>query len=61
MKIIIQKAGERPIKIVIPTRMALNSLTAVVTTPIINKKLSEKLSEDDDAEIAVLEKENKAE
>ncbi|MBQ4590693.1 MAG: hypothetical protein IJP32_11130 [Clostridia bacterium] len=55
MKIVIRESGEWPIKIVLPTRLIFNPLTAKAVTPLINKALAGKLSEADE-DIAEAEK-----
>lgn len=47
MKIIVQESGEKPIKIVLPTGMIFNPVTAMIVSPLINKTLAGKLSEKD--------------
>ena len=47
MKIIVQESGEKPIKIVLPTGMIFNPVTAMIVSPLINKTLAGKLSEED--------------
>ncbi len=50
MKIVVQERDGKPIKIVLPTGMIFNPVTAVIASSIINKTLSGKLSEEDIAE-----------
>ena len=47
MKIIVQESGEKPIKIVLPTGMIFNPVTAVIASSLINKTLAGKLSDED--------------
>lgn len=47
MKIIVQESGEKPIKIILPTGMIFNPVTAMIVSPLINKTLAGKLSEED--------------
>lgn len=47
MKIIVQESGEKPIRIVLPTGMLFNPVTAMIVSPLINKALAGKLSEKD--------------
>ncbi len=47
MKIVVQESGERPIRIVFPTGMIFNPVTAVLASSLINKTLAGKLSEED--------------
>lgn len=47
MKIIVQESGEKPIKIVLPTGMIFNPVTAMIVSPLINKTLAGKLSDED--------------
>lgn len=55
MKIIVQESGEKPIKIVLPTGLIFNPVTAMIAGSLMNKTLSGKLSKediDDAAELA---------
>ncbi len=47
MRIIVQESGEKPIKIALPTGMLFNPVTAAIVTPLINKTLAGKLSDED--------------
>ena len=47
MKIVVQESGEKPIKIVLPTGMIFNPVTAVIASSLINKTLAGKLSDED--------------
>ena len=47
MKILVQGSGEKPIKIVLPTGMIFNPVTARIVSPLINKTLAGKLSPED--------------
>lgn len=50
MKIIVQESDGKPIKIVLPTGMIFNPLTAVIASSLVNKTLAGKLSDEDIAE-----------
>lgn len=50
MRIIVQESGEKPIRIILPTGMIFNPLTAVIASSLINKTLDGKLSDEDIAE-----------
>ena len=50
MKIVVQESGGKPIKIVLPTGMLFNPVTAMIVSPLINKTLAGKLSDVDIAE-----------
>ena len=50
MKIIVQESDGKPIKIVLPTGMIFNPVTAMIASSLINKTLSGKLSDKDIAE-----------
>ncbi len=57
MKILVQESGGKPIKIVIPTGLIFNPVTAMIAGPLMNKTLAGKLSAediDDAAELAEL-------
>ena len=47
MKIVVQESGEKPIKIVLPTGMIFNPVTAVIASSLINRTLAGKLSDED--------------
>ena len=47
MKIVVQESGEHPIKIVLPTGMIFNPVTAVIASSLINKALAGKLADED--------------
>ena len=50
MKIVVQESGGKAIRIVLPTGMIFNPVTAVIASSIINKTLDGELSEEDIAE-----------
>ena len=50
MKIVVQESGGKPIRIVLPTGMIFNPVTAVLASSLINKTLAGKLSDEDIAE-----------
>lgn len=50
MKIVVQESGGKTLKLVFPTGMIFNPVTAVIASSIINKTLDGKLSEEDLAE-----------
>ena len=50
MKIIVQESDGKPIRIVLPTGMIFNPLTAVIASSLVNKTLAGKLSDEDIAE-----------
>ena len=47
MKIVVQESGGKPIRIILPTGMIFNPLTAVIASSLINKTLAGKLSDGD--------------
>lgn len=55
MKIVVQQKGEKSIKLVFPTGMIFNPVTAGIITPIINKTLAGDISKADE-DIAKLKK-----
>ena len=50
MKIVVQESDGKPIRIILPTGMIFNPVTAVIASSLINKTLAGKLSDEDIAE-----------